>query len=221
MSLFIETIAVAALLLGWCGLSQVTPPEGSFVATVALGAVTLGAAMLMRQDRVVEANRRLHAGQWWGLDAALRRAATPFALGGGVALVIWSLARASVAAKLGGAGSLLVLLVVIAMAIKFVAETYLYAQIGGEASPRQTSAQQLVGPLAGWSKLRYVLGTFGGVILPLGAQLLAGGAKNIPAVVDAGPPAVLAVAALVCLVPGELLERWLFWRTGGATISPS
>ncbi|MEO0529276.1 MAG: hypothetical protein AAF266_01735 [Planctomycetota bacterium] len=213
--LLIETITVAAVLLAWCGLAQVTPPEGATVGAIAVAALTVGTWQMMSRRRRADRQRRLAAGDWWGLDAAIRHLATPLALGGCLALVVLATLRADVGAKLGGAGSLLVLLVVIAIGAKFVAETYLFAQLGGDPKPRQASAQALNGPLSGPTKLRYALGSLGGIVLPLGAQLLAGGAKNIPPVSDAGPPALLAAVSLLLLVPGELLERRLFWRAVG------
>lgn len=212
MSLLLEVVSVAAVLLGWCGLFAATPAEGTTIASLLLAAVTVGTWRLLHEGLSVARTKRLDRADWWGWDARLRRIATPLALGGCLALVVWAVMRASVGAKLGGGGSLLVLLVVGSIAAKFVAETYLFAHLGDEPSPRQQSARLLSGSLSGWSKLRYSLGAFGGIILPLGAQLLAGGAKNIPAVVDAGPPAALASLALACLIPGELIERWLFWR---------
>lgn len=210
--LLIEAITVAAVLLAWCGLIQVTPPEGATLGAIAVAALSVGSWQMMARRRRADRERRTAAGNWWGLDAAIRHAATPIGLGGCLALVVLATIRADVDARLGGAGSLLVLLVVVATAAKFVAETYLFAQLGGDPTPRQASAQMLNGPLSSWAKARYTLGAFGGIILPLGAQMLAGGAKNIPPVTDAGPPAAVAVAALVLLVPSELIERWLFWR---------
>lgn len=220
MPFLLEVVTVAAVLLGWCGLFAAAPPEGVTVAALLLALVTVGAwRMLGERTRSVR-DWRLERGDWWGLDARIRRIATPLGLGGVLALVIWAAMRASVGAKLGGGGSLLVLLVVIATGAKFVAETYLFAHLGDEPSPRRTSAQLLNGPLSGWSKARYALGAIGGIILPLGAQILAGGAKNIPAVIDAGPPAVLAGLALACLLPADLIERWLFWNAVGPVDPP-
>lgn len=217
MSLLINTLTTAALLIAWCGLLTGSPIEGHFLPAIVLAVLSVVQVGELIGAAHSAANRRLADGRWWGLDAAVRHVGTPVVLGGGLALAIWALVRASAGAKLGGYGSLLVLLVFVAMIAKLAAETYLFAQLGGEPSPRQASARALIGPWSFWSKLRYFLGAMGGVILPLGAQLLAGGAKNIPAVVDAGPPAVMAAAALVCLVPGELIERWLFWKPGAAT----
>lgn len=219
--LLIETITFAAVLLAWCGLIQVTPPEGATLGAIAVAVLSVGTWRMMARRRRADRERRIASGDWWGLDAAIRHAATPIGLGGCLALVVLATLRADVDARLGGAGSLLVLLVVITTAAKFVAETYLFAQLGGDPTPRQFSAQQLIGPMSGWAKLRYTLGAFGGIILPLGAQLLAGGAKNIPPVTDAGPPAVLAVVALALLIPGELIERRLFWRAVGPVDSPA
>lgn len=219
LSIYLEALTVAAVLLGWCGLFTATPPEGATIASLLLALVTVGAWRLMLAGLGLARAKRLERGDWWGLDATLRRITTSLALGGCLALVVWATMRASVGAKLGGGGALLVLLVVVSIGVKLVAETYLFAHLGDEPTPRRTSAEQLNGPLAGWSKLRYALGAFGGIILPLGAQILAGGAKNIPAVVDAGPPAVMAGLALACLLPGELLERWLFWRAVGSNES--
>lgn len=215
MVILYEAVLVAAALLAWCGLYQSPPPEGATLGSVLVAAAVVYVVWTIHGRRVAAGDERQAAGQWWGPDAVIRHSATPIALGGSLALVIWAFARAETGAKLGGAGSLLVLLTVSAIGMKLVAETYLYSTIGADPSPRQTSAQMMIGELAGWSKLRYTLGVLGGIILPLGAQILAGGAKNIPAVVDAGPPAILATVALACLLPGELLERWLFKRAIG------
>lgn len=214
--LLLESITTAALLLAWCGLATNQPVEGRVIPVILLTALSGWHLHELLGSATAAANVRLGAGQWWGTDALVRHLATPLAIGAGVTLADWACLRASVGMRLGGYGSLLVLLLLIAVCAKFVAETYLYAQLGAEPSQRQASAELLNTRYSLAAKLRYFFGAMGGIILPLGAQLLAGGAKNIPAVTDAGPPAVLAVAALVCLLPAELLERWLFWRTGSA-----
>lgn len=212
MAILYEAALVAAWLLAVCGRGVVTPPEGGAVSALLLLGIGWWLWREVAARREADRGRRLSLGQWWGFDATVRHAATPLVIGGCLAVVVWASMRASVGVRLGGYGALLVLFTLTVMAAKLVAETYLFAQIGGDESPRQASAQTLTGRLSGWAKLRYVLGVFGGVILPLGAQMLAGGAKNIPAVTDASAPALVATIALVCLIPGELLERWLFWR---------
>lgn len=209
----IETAAVAANLIAWCWVATVAPPEWRVGGALLVAVSTVGVAWLLRLGLRTSKSGRSGADAWWGFDAAVRRVATPLSLGGSAALVVWACQRAAYGAKLGGYGSLLVLLVVVATGAKLVAETYLYAHLGGDESPRQASAERLNGTLSSWAKARYALGGLGGIVLPLGAQILAGGAKNIPAVADAGPPAVLAAAAFACLLPGELIERWLFRRT--------
>ncbi|MEN0111534.1 MAG: hypothetical protein AAF805_12510, partial [Planctomycetota bacterium] len=208
-SLSVEVVTLAALLLAWCGVANSDPVEGRVLGAIVVGVVAVGWAAMADGRRTADANRRLAAGRWWGLDAAVRHAGTSIALGASLALCLWAAGRAEVGAKLGGAGSLLVLLLVTAVGAKLVAETYLFAQIGGDESPRQHDAKRLTGVWSGWAKTRYLLAALGGVILPLGAQLLAGGSKNIPAVVDAGPPAALAMLSLALLLPGEAIERWL------------
>ncbi|TWT48566.1 hypothetical protein [Botrimarina hoheduenensis] len=150
-----------------------------------------------------------------GLDIAVRRWATPVALGLGIGLTAYTFWRATLGEKAGGVGSVLVLLLVATMGLKLAAETVLFSSLGGDATPRQAAARALIGPLSRWTTLRYVLGCFGGVILPLGAQILMAGAKNIPPVLDPTAPAVLVGVSLACLVPAELLERWL-WRRSQA-----
>lgn len=210
--LLIDTTTVTALLLAWAGAAVRPPEEGTFVATLVLAALTIALGQMLAASVAAARARREERGEWWGPDATIRMVATPLALGGAVALAVLAGLRADVGVRLGGIGSLLVLLVVGSVCAKLVAETYLFAQLGGEPSLRQESAKLLNGRYSLIAKLRYLLGGLGGVVLPLGAQLLSGGAKNIPAVVDAGPPAVLAVCSLVCLLPAEMLERWLFWR---------
>ena len=208
-----EVITIAAVILARIGIqtSSASEPPSPLVEMLLLGC--LGFAVYSLATRIGKRRAEtLARGGWWGLDAYLLELLTPLALAFGLALAVWTINRAEVGAKLGGHGAVLVLLLITTVGAKLVIETMLYAKLGGEASPRQDYAKRLVGPLARSAKLRYTLGVFGGIILPLAAQLLAGGAKNIPPTVAAGPSAVMAVAALLCLVPGELLERRLFWR---------
>ncbi len=208
-----EVITLAAALIARIGLqtSGVAASESIVVEAVLLALFGYAIVSIgLRIDRV--RRETLDRGGWWGWDAYLLELLTVLAIAFGIALAVWAVSRAEVGEKLGGHGAILVLMTVSLVAVKLVIETTLYAKIGGEPSPRQEYAKRLIGPLAGWAKLRYALGVFGGVILPLAAQLLAGGAKNIPPTIAAGPSAVLAVLALMCLVPGELLERRLFWR---------
>ncbi|MEO1495726.1 MAG: hypothetical protein AAFV43_01110 [Planctomycetota bacterium] len=160
-------------------------------------------------------NPAADSGELTGWDIATRLRLRPVAIVGGVAFVAYTLWRASEGEKAGGVGALLVLFLVTVMGLKLAAETLLFSAIGGDPSPRQTVAKAMTGPLARLTTLRFVLGCFGGLILPLGAQILSAGAKNIPPVLEPGPPAVFACLALVCLVPGELIERVL-WRRANA-----
>jgi hypothetical protein len=208
-----EVVTLAAALIARIGLqaSGVTAPESSLVESVLLA--IFGYAIVSIGMRIERVRREtLARGGWWGWDAYLLELLTVLALSFGVALAVWAVNRAEVGEKLGGHGAILVLMTVSLVAAKLVIETTLYARLGGEPSPRQEYARRLIGPLSGWAKLRYALGVFGGIILPLAAQLLAGGAKNIPPTVAAGPSAVMAVLAIAFLSPGELLERRLFWR---------
>ena len=208
-----EVITIAAVILACIGIQTSGVSEPPLVITELLLLGCLGFAVYSLATRIGRRRAEtLSRGGWWGYDASLLELLTPLALAFGVALAVWSINRAELGQKLGGHGAVLVLLLVSTVGVKLVIETTLYAKIGGEPSPRQEYAKRLVGPLAGKAKLRYTLGIFGGIILPLAAQLLAGGAKNIPPTVAAGPSAVMAVAALLCLVPGELLERRLFWQ---------
>lgn len=145
-----------------------------------------------------------------GLAAAVRRRATPVAVVAVVALAAWSVFRAASGAKPGGVGSLLVLAVFVPMALKLAAETYVFSFLGGDPSPRQAIAQRLIGPLAGRTTLRFTLAALGGVIFPLGSQILAAGAKQIQPATDPTVPAVAACLAAACLVPGEILAKRLY-----------
>lgn len=147
---------------------------------------------------------------WNGLDVSIRSFATPIAIIGGVLLAVWSLLQASQGEKLGGIGSLLVLSVVVSVAAKLAAESYLFSYLSGNPSPQQRAALRMIGPLVGLSRIRYAFGAIGGVILPLGVQILSSGAKNIPPANDAWPSAVCAVLAALCLLISEPAERKLF-----------
>lgn len=206
-------ITLAAVILARIGIqtSGASTPPSTIVELLLLGCLGFAVySLAIRIGRLRAAT--LSRGGWWGLDAYLLELLTPLLMAFALALAVWAINRAELGEKLGGHGAFLVLMLVTITGVKLVTETTLFAKIGGESSPRQEYAKRLIGPLAGQAKLRYTLGVFGGIILPLAAQLLAGGAKNIPPTVTAGPSAVFALLALVCLVPGELLERRLFWR---------
>ncbi len=154
---------------------------------------------------------------WFDRTVLIQFIATPIALGAAKMLAIWNLCRAWQGEMPGDVGSLLVLTLTIAMAAKLAAETYLFSWLGtssddpsGEAHIR--SAQLLSGDYAKLTMARFTLGILGGIIMPLGSQILASGAKNIPATVMSTPSVILAVGSLVCLVPGEILSRWLYYR---------
>lgn len=146
------------------------------------------------------------------LDAKIRRRSAPVAICAVSVLAAWSLFWAVQGEKPGPLGGLLVLTIVSAMGLKLAAETYLFSFLGGDPTPNQALAKQLIGPLSGATTTRFLLGAFGGVILPLGAQLLAVGAKNIPPVVNPMPAAIAACLAAACLIPGELLAKRLYRR---------
>ena len=147
-----------------------------------------------------------------GLDAKIRRFATPVAIGSVAAYAAWSVFWATQGEKPGACGSLLVLVILISMGLKLAAETYLFSFLGGDPSPSQALAQRLVGPLARRTTARFLLGAFGGVIFPLAAQLLAVGAKHIPPVENPMPTAIASCLAALCLVPGEMIARRLYRR---------
>ena len=147
---------------------------------------------------------------WDGLDASLRRWLTPVAIVSVLALALTAVWRAASGEKLGAVGGLLVLVVVVSTTAKFAAEAYLFSYLGGEESPRERSAQRMIGPLSRLTTWRYTLGALGGIVLPLGVQLLSVGARDIRPVTEATLPAVLACMAAFLLVPGELIERRLF-----------
>lgn len=150
-----------------------------------------------------------------GWDTTLRLRLRPVAIIAGVALAAYTLWRASAGEKAGDIGSLLVLLLVAVMGVKLAAETMIFSYLGGDPTPRQEVARAMAGPLSRLATLRYLLGCFGGVIFPLGAQILSAGAKHIPPVLSPTPSAVLVVLTLACLIPGELIERRL-WRLATA-----
>ena len=147
---------------------------------------------------------------WSGMDATLRRWMTSVALVAAVLLALVAIGGALQGEKLSGFGSLLILVLVAAMAIKFAAEAYQWSYLGAEESPREQSARKMIGPLARLTTLRYTLGALGGVVLPLGVQILTAGSKNIRPVADPMIPAVLACVALLLLIPAEITERRLF-----------
>ena len=154
---------------------------------------------------------------WCDRTVLIQFIVTPIATGAAMMLAIWTLCRALQGQMPGDVGSVLVLVLAGSMAAKLAAETYLFSWIGTSPSDASSeahlkSAQLLVGKYARLTTIRFTLGILGGIIMPLGAQILASGAKNIPASALTAPSVILSLAALICLVPGEMLGRWLFYR---------
>ncbi len=154
---------------------------------------------------------------WNDRTVLIQFVVTPLATGAAMMLAIWTFCRALQGQMPGDVGSVLVLVLTGSMAAKLAAETYLFSWIGtsptdanGEAHLR--SAQLLAGEFSRLTTIRFTLGILGGIIMPLGAQILASGAKNIPASAITAPSVILSVAALVCLIPGEMLGRSLYYR---------
>lgn len=159
---------------------------------------------------------------WTDRSVLIRYITAPISLGACVVLAIWTYVNAKQGLMPGDVGTVLVLILVTAMAIKLATEMYLLSWMGGEHTDdsglaHERSAKLLIGRYSRWTTLRYVLGSLGGIILPLGTQILASGAKNIPSAAIPGPSLTLACAAVLCLVPGEIIARWLFYRVTDST----
>ncbi len=161
---------------------------------------------------------------WFDRTILIRFVTTPIALGSSVVLAIWSFCNAKQEQMPGDIGTVLVLVLVTTMGIKLAAEMYLLSWTGvihenqsGEAHER--SAKLLIGRYSRWTTCYYVLASLGGIIMPLGTQILASGAKNIPSAANPGPSLVLALAAVACLVPAEIIARWLYYRITNSVVS--
>ncbi len=162
-------------------------------------------------------NRKQKSG-WAGFDMLVRRITTPAAISASVLLAVGAVMDAMEGERMGDRGGYMVLIVFFAMALKLLAESYLFSYLGSDPSPKQRAAQLMAGPYARLTGLRYGLGALGGIILPLGAQVLAVGSKNIPEAATPWPSAVAACLAVVCLLAGEAVQSRLFYRTAIAPI---
>lgn len=154
---------------------------------------------------------------WSDRSILIRYITAPIGLGACVVLAIWTYVNYQQGKMPGDVGTVLVLILVTAMAAKLATEMYLLSWTGvittdDSGASHQRSAKMLIEEYSRWTTLRYLLGALGGIILPLGTQILASGAKNIPSASIPGPSLTLACAAVVCLVPGEIIARWLFYR---------
>lgn len=146
-----------------------------------------------------------------GFDATLRRVLTPVAVGAALTLAAVAVARAVGGEMIGLVGSVLVMTVTGAVALKFAAEAYLFSHLSAEESPRERAAHRMIEQHGALTKARFALGALGGVVLPLGVQILSAGLKDIQPVNDPVWPAAIACLAAALLLPGEYAERKL-WR---------
>jgi hypothetical protein len=199
----------AALLVVLGALSFATALPTSVVTALWVAALVAGGEAVRG---AIEAHASAGRPLWRGVAATLRQGLTPVVLGGTVALAIWGVTRSDSGQKLGDFGGLLVLFIASAGAAKLAAEASVFSSLGGEPTPLERSARLLIGPLVTATATRFALGALGGVILPLGAQILSAGAKNIPPAADPFPSVVAACLALACLLPAEIMERRLFYR---------
>ncbi|MGL4514246.1 MAG: hypothetical protein ACRCT8_14245 [Lacipirellulaceae bacterium] len=200
----------AALLVPLAALSFAPSALPAAVMTLLRVAAIVAGAAAVRG--AINAHAAAARPLWRGVAATLRQGLTPVLLGGTIALVIWAVTRCETGEKLGEFGGLVVLFVASAGAGKLAAEASVFSSLGGDVTPLERSARLMIGPLVTATATRFALGALGGVILPLGAQILAAGAKNIPPTETATPSVVAACLALACLLPAEVLERRLFYR---------
>jgi hypothetical protein len=199
----------AALLIVLGALSFTSAAPAPLMTVLWVAALVAGGEAVRG---AIEAHSSAGRPLWRGGAAFLRQGLTPVVLGGAVALALWGLTRYETGQKLGEFGGLIVLLVAAAGAGKLAAEASVFSSLGGDPTPLEGSARLLIGPLVKATAARFALGALGGVILPLGAQILAAGAKNIPPAADPLPSVVAACLAVACLLPAEVLERRLFYR---------
>ena len=164
-------------------------------------------------------NNKKQEGGWTGLDMLVRRVTTPAAISASVLLAVGAVMQALEGERMGDRGGYMVLIVFFAMAFKLLAESYLFSYLGSDPSPKQRAAQLMATRYARLTGLRYVLGALGGIILPLGAQILAVGSKNIPEAATPWPAAIAACLAVVFLLAGEVVQRRLFYKTAIAPIA--
>lgn len=164
-------------------------------------------------------SNRKQEGGWTGFDMLVRRITTPAVISASVLLAVGAMMQAMKGERMGDSGGYMVLIVFVAMALKLVAESYLFSYLGSDPSPKQRAAQLMTTRYARLTGLRYLLGALGGIVLPLGAQILAVGSKNIPEAATQWPSAIAACLAVACLLTGEAVQRRLFYKTAVAPLS--
>ena len=145
-----------------------------------------------------------------GFDVTLREWLTPVAMLAVLGLATVAITQALGGEKIGSFGALLILVVAASVGAKFAAEAYLLSYLGTDDSPRERAADRMVSHHSGLMKLRFTLSALGGVVLPLGVQILSAGLKDVRPVSDPLVPAVIACLAAALLIPGEYAERKLW-----------
>jgi formate dehydrogenase iron-sulfur subunit len=143
--------------------------------------------------------------RWWRLRTLAVRFGLTTVVGGLVVLLAVATATGwRTGADVTASVRLLALALVAGTACKLVTEVAVLRHLRGPADDELArTARLLVGPLATASRWRVALGGAGGILLPLGALLLAGADEP-----HAAGMAAVALLATGLLVAGELIERW-------------
>ncbi|MFB5085000.1 dimethyl sulfoxide reductase anchor subunit family protein [Symbiobacterium thermophilum] len=177
--------------------------EKSAPARKALSALTaLAGAVAVFSMGAVYTATVIPAWQGWGTYAAF--VGTTVLAGAGLAAGLVAFFGRSVAEAAGDLQQL-VGAAIAALILGLVAYPLYLASLGNGGAEAQASLQLLGGPFAGWLALRWALTLAGGAVpLLIAWRRLSAGQKT----------SGLVYAALVCMVAGELVGRYLFYATG-------
>jgi Fe-S-cluster-containing dehydrogenase component/DMSO reductase anchor subunit len=180
--------------------SDVDSALGVVVAASGLGAVWCSVMVYVVTGRT-----------WW----RLRTVAPKFistALVCGLATVLCTSIAFSSTAGVGGRSALagavrpIVGALACAMTVKLAAEAAVFRHLlRAPTSDLKRTAMLLSGDLGRWTWCRFISGALGGIVLPLVTL-------KLMAAVNPTPVIVVAAAALVSVVAGELIERSQFFR---------
>lgn len=182
----------------WASLLPSFAASGSIAGAVFMGLVGVFCSTMIYVDT--------HRQFWKFAIAAPKFFGTALVLGIASTLAVGAVASAGLHAPVAATvGRALCVALIVATVAKLTFECRILVHLGnGEQTPLKGTAQLLMGVLRGIFSARLALGTIGGVALPM-------------AMIVGVPTIFAAPVAVVLLLGGELLERYLFFS---AVVAP-